>query len=530
MAESKSSFNPNSTGLQILIIVMICLLPTGSYFGMDSPAPIESDLKRSLTTLGDPDKDLCPDGFNNSVPEANCSDSMKHGEYMFFWTIYSFPNLVMCFVSGYLIDSVLGRRKASIVYGSIVALGALFVSVGAYYDNLYVIYVGRFIFGIGSESMALCEYAYNIHWFDRTKLDSEPKYKPVIGLSLMFGVAISISRGATAAAFQVVGRAYNSFAGVDQNATDIANAQPNVTEPVTIYNADQEAAGKAFFICFIYALICLGGCAFLGWIDIQGSRWRKQHKLSKEEVKMLAVEEAAENKLEMEASGSPAAEKAAEAAAAEDEDDDDQPKMITFQDVMSIPLTGWLVFVICVTFYATIFPFVSQGVEFLMSYKGMTDKEDARFYTSFILVLSGLGVAPAMGFLIDNFKYNTVWLGSGVSLAGLGHFALTHTDLPVFPVIIGMGLGYASVAASLWPLLAYNVPKRISGTSYGIMQSFQLGGLMLTYQASGLIMDSYGNDKNGGYKMIENIFVLLNCVALFCTVWLAKIKGLNGGA
>ena len=75
--------NPNSPLIQLAIIGMICLLPTGSYFGMDSPAPFEKNLKESITTRRNPEKDLnqttCPNGFNETI-EA-CNSHMSHDEY-----------------------------------------------------------------------------------------------------------------------------------------------------------------------------------------------------------------------------------------------------------------------------------------------------------------------------------------------------------------------------------------------------------------------------------------------------------------
>jgi hypothetical protein len=36
-----------------------------------------------------------------------------------------------------------------------------------------------------------------------------------------------------------------------------------------------------------------------------------------------------------------------------------------------------------------------------------------------------------------------------------------------------MGIAYSILAASLWPLVAFLVPKQMLGTAYGLMQSIQ---------------------------------------------------------
>jgi len=529
---SSGSINPNSGLVQLCIIVMICLIPTGSYFGMDSPAPFEKNLKMSVTTNEEPDPKVCPNGFDESVPE--CSSSMKHGEYMFLWSIYSAPNILLCFFSGYLIDSVVGRRKGSLIFAGIVTLGATIVAYGAYTDSLYMMYVGRFVFGCGSESLALCEYAYNVHWFDQQKLQAEPKYKPKIGLSLMFGIAISISRGATAAAFQVIGRSYRAFAGVNNEGTEQAVADAvkynfehahfenhtDLDTDITILNYSAEACGKTFGIAALYAGFCFCVALGLGSLDIRCSRWRKEHKLTNEEMRLQNIDGAANDIVENDDEDDD-----------DDDDDDTAGGMITWADIKSLPINGWLVFIICVCFYSTIFPFATQAVEFFRNYRGIDDADLARTYSSLILVLSGFGLAPAMGMLIDVYRYNTVWLGGGIGCAGIGHFLLAYTEFSVFATVIIMGIGYSAVAASLWPLLSYNVPKRISGTSYGLMQSIQLGGLMLMYEVSGKIIDSHPGDQiNAGYKIIENIYILLNIIAIICTVMLARKTGVHGGA
>lgn len=100
MTDQKDKINPNSKLIQFIIIAMICAMPTGSYFGMDSPAPIEKYLKESISSMEDLDPEKCPDGVDENNPD--CTGYMSHSEYTRLYTIYSLPNVVICFVSGYL--------------------------------------------------------------------------------------------------------------------------------------------------------------------------------------------------------------------------------------------------------------------------------------------------------------------------------------------------------------------------------------------------------------------------------------------
>jgi MFS family permease len=51
---------------------------------------------------------------------------------------------------------------------------------------------------------------------------------------------------------------------------------------------------------------------------------------------------------------------------------------------------------------------------------------------------------------------------------------------PIVPNIL-MGIAYSILAASLWPMVAFLVPKKMLGTAYGFMQSIQNLGLAVMY-------------------------------------------------
>lgn len=51
---------------------------------------------------------------------------------------------------------------------------------------------------------------------------------------------------------------------------------------------------------------------------------------------------------------------------------------------------------------------------------------------------------------------------------------------PIVPNVL-MGISYSILAASLWPMVAFLVPKKMLGTAYGFMQSIQNLGLAVMY-------------------------------------------------
>lgn len=501
---------------------------------MDSPGAMEYYVKKSMTGLSG-------------------NGSLSQDEYNNLYAIYSFPNIFLCIVGGYILDAVLGRRKGTFLFAGIVTAGQLLVTVAAYYNSILMMYVGRFLFGVGAESLALGEYAYNTYWFDKTKISKDSPYQPKIGLSTAFGIAISITRGATFFAFQTLGPVYQYFAGEDitgsqQARTDAVEewfqvCKGNTTEscPVslrdddycnveltkdtvqvdTVYQVKNEATAYAFFCAFALAFFSLLVSVVLGYVDIRANRWRKANP--DQELEPLSQK-------------------------SDSKDVDDDTNAIRLSDIKEISITAWLIFIICGLYYMSVFPFVSTGVEYLKIYHGAPDAT-AKLWAPLIVVLSGCGFALIFGFCVDNFKHNVVWLMAGIGSTGAGHLFLTWKLLPWQVNILMMGIGYALVASSLWPLLAYNVSKKVTGTAYGFMQALQSLCLMAAYKASGLIVDSYvqaecdGSSsadckddcklltgQMDGYAVVGYFYVTCCAAAIGCCVWMIMIVGIHGGA
>jgi len=299
-----------------------------------------------------------------------------------------------------------------------------------------------------------------------------------------------------------------------------------------VYNLSNQATAAAFAAAGCLALLCLIMSGFLGMIDIRTSRWRKRNALNEDEGGTMIKTS---------------------------EDTEETPEKISLRDITKIPLQAWLIFAICGLYYMAVFPFVSTGVEYLKIYHG-AEHDAAKFWAPLIVVFSGMGLALTFGFLIDWLKYNTLWLLAGIGLTGVGHFFLTFMKFVPFQVdILLMGTGYALVASSLWPMLAYNISPNLVSTGYGLMQSIQSLCLMTAYWVAGTIMDSAVNSlttfketqcgdgylvtcddldmddikKTGqlnGYYQVGMFYVGSTVLAAVCTVGLALKVGVHGGA
>ena len=69
----------------------------GSYFCYDNPAALQDKMKSDL--------------------------NLSSSDFMTLYSLYSWPNVILSFLGGFLIDKVLGIRMGAILFSGIVTLG-----------------------------------------------------------------------------------------------------------------------------------------------------------------------------------------------------------------------------------------------------------------------------------------------------------------------------------------------------------------------------------------------------------------------
>ncbi|CAH1978651.1 unnamed protein product [Acanthoscelides obtectus] len=146
---------------RFIALIFMCFLGFGSYFCYDNPGALIDDMKKDL--------------------------NITNAEYSILYSIYSWPNVVLCFLGGFLIDSVFGIRLGAIIYSAFTLGGHAIFALGAYCKTYWLMVLGRFIFGIGGESLAVAQNNYAVLWFSGKELN------------MVFGLQLSFSRvGSTA--------------------------------------------------------------------------------------------------------------------------------------------------------------------------------------------------------------------------------------------------------------------------------------------------------------------------------------------
>ncbi|XP_067944720.1 lysosomal dipeptide transporter MFSD1-like [Watersipora subatra] len=420
--------NPRRYMHRYIVLIFMCLLSFGSYFCYDNPAAMQDTMMADL--------------------------SLNTEQFMMFYSMYSYPNIVLAFIGGYLIDKVFGVRLGAIIFAGFCLLGQLLFATGAYIENGYILMcIGRFVFGIGGESLAVAQNTYAVGWFKGKELN------------MVFGLQLSLARIGSTVNMNVMQPLYDAIYKSD------SDRETHETLGITLY--------LGMLTC-LFSLCCALAMAFFDW--------RAKKVLGK--------------------SASTTGE------------------TITLKDLKVLMINGklWIVCIICVMYYVTVFPFIGLGLVFFEMKFGMAHAQ-ASVVNSLVYILSAV-CSPLLGFLIDKSGKNIFWLMTGILITLGCHGLLAFTFASPYIAMIFMGVAYSVLAASLWPLVSYFIPDNQLGTAYGLMQSVQNAGLAAVSQVSGSLVDSKG------YLILITFYLVCLCVAMIFTVILylvdaATNTGLN---
>jgi len=171
-AAEVGAFHPSTRLYRFTTLVFISLLTFGSYFAYDSIGALASTLIKELhlgrETIGS------------------------------LYSAYSLAAIVIVFFGGMLIDRM-GPRRASLLFSVLVTVGAVVVAMA---QNTWMLFLGRFLFGAGSESLVVAQSAIISRWFKGKEM------------ALAFGISLTISRLGTLFSFnteQLIATYFGSY-------------------------------------------------------------------------------------------------------------------------------------------------------------------------------------------------------------------------------------------------------------------------------------------------------------------------------
>ncbi|XP_015216457.1 lysosomal dipeptide transporter MFSD1 isoform X1 [Lepisosteus oculatus] len=227
--------DPSTLLHRIVVLIFMCFLGFGSYFCYDNPAALQTQVIQDM--------------------QLNTSKFMQ----LYAW--YSWPNVVLCFFGGFLLDRVFGIRLGTIIFSLFVCFGQVIFAAGALCNAFWLMELGRFVFGIGGESLAVAQNTYAVSWFKGKELN------------LVFGLQLSMARLGSTVNMNIMGWIYSRIAA-------LVGSSGHTTLGITLM------IGSA--TC-IFSLIC---ALILGYLDKRAERiLNKEQGKTGEVIKLTDVKD-----------------------------------------------------------------------------------------------------------------------------------------------------------------------------------------------------------------------------------------------
>lgn len=173
--------DPSRRGHRLIVLVFMSFLAFGSYYCYDGPGALQEQIEKNMT--------------------------VTTTQFASLYSWYSWPNTILCFLGGFLIDRLFGIRLGAIIFSSIIIGGQVLFAMGGLLNHFWLMQLGRFVFGVGGESLAVAQNTYAVAWFK----DKE--------LNMVFGLQLSISRLGSMANFMSMPKVYSALQGTYEGHT-----------------------------------------------------------------------------------------------------------------------------------------------------------------------------------------------------------------------------------------------------------------------------------------------------------------------
>ncbi|XP_063763228.1 major facilitator superfamily domain-containing protein 1 isoform X2 [Eleginops maclovinus] len=220
---------------RIVVLVFMCFLGFGSYFCYDNPAALQTQVIQDL--------------------------DLNTAKFMQLYAWYSWPNVVLCFFGGFLLDRVFGIRLGTIIFSLFVCVGQVIFATGALVNRFWLMEVGRFVFGIGGESLAVAQNTYAVNWFKGKELN------------LVFGLQLSMARIGSTVNMNIMGWVYSKVAAL-------------------VGTPGHTALGASLMIAGVTCLFSLTCALVLGFLDKRAEKiLNKEQGKTGEVIKLTDVKD-----------------------------------------------------------------------------------------------------------------------------------------------------------------------------------------------------------------------------------------------
>ena len=190
----------------------------------------------------------------------------------------------------------------------------------------------------------------------------------------------------------------------------------------------------------------------------------------------------------------------------------------------------WYVAVLCLMFYAGVFPFLKFATKLMIFTSGVA--EDVAGLIPAMLPFGTIFLTPLFGSIYDKYGKGATLMLIGSVLLTCVHiiFALPFgTWILAVAVMVVLGIAFGLVPSAMWPSVPKIIPMKLLGTAYALIFYIQNIGLALVPVWIGKVNQA-NTGANGviDYTETMTIFALFGVVAIIISLllmWEDKRKG-----
>lgn len=211
--------------------------------------------------------------------------------------------------------------------------------------------------------------------------------------------------------------------------------------------------------------------------------------------------------------------------------DDEEGFRMTDLKLIFINKGFWLVTLLCLMFYAGVFPFLKFATK-LMIFKYHVPESFAGLIPA-LLPFGTILLTPVFGTLYDRIGRGATLMIIGSVMLTVVHvlFALPLMNVWWFAVIvmIVLGIAFSLVPSAMWPSVPKIIPMKQLGSAYAIIFYIQNIGLSMVPLLIGWVINDFAAIKNSSGAIVDYdytipmcIFAVFGLVAIFIAFLLRK--------
>ena len=190
----------------------------------------------------------------------------------------------------------------------------------------------------------------------------------------------------------------------------------------------------------------------------------------------------------------------------------------------------WLITLLCLIFYAAVFPFLKFATNLMIIKYGVTP--DLAGMIPGLLPFGTMLLTPLFGSLYDKIGKGATLMIIGSVLLTVVHilFAMPLLNVWWFAVIIMilLGIAFSLVPSAMWPSVPKIIPMKQLGSAYAIIFYIQNIGLSMVPVLIGNVIAANTVNGTTDYTMPMSIFALFGAIAVIISTLLKIVDKKKG--